>query len=43
MTAKMIQDLEKRMEAQAKKIQEMPNEDLEDLKKKQTKMNNTMK
>ena len=32
-----------RMEAQAKKMQEMLNKDLEDLKKKQTKMNDTIK
>lgn len=31
------------MEAQAKKMQEMLNKDLEDLKKKQTKMNDTIK
>ena len=35
----MIQDLRKRMEAQIKKIQEMFNKELEDLKNKQ--MNNT--
>ena len=35
MIVKMIQDLRKRMEAQIKKIQEMFNKDLEELKKKQ--------
>ena len=39
MIVKMIQDLRKRMEAQIKKIQEMFNKELEDLKNKQ--MNNT--
>ena len=38
MTVKMIQNLENRME----KIQEMFNKDLEELKSKQTKMNNTI-
>ena len=32
MTVKMIQDIRKRMEAQTKKIQEMFNKDIEDLK-----------
>ena len=40
MTIKLIQDLGKRMEAQTEKIQEMFNKELEDLKKKQTQMNN---
>ena len=34
MIVKMIQDLGKRMEAQIKKIQEMFNKELQDLKKK---------
>ena len=38
MTVKMIQDLRKRMEAQIKKIQEMFNKGLEDLKNKPTEM-----
>ena len=41
MTAKMIQDLGKRMEAKIKK-QEMFNKDLEELKDKQSEMNNTI-
>ena len=32
MTVKVVQDLRKRMEAQTKKIQEMFNKDIEDLK-----------
>ena len=39
---KMIQDLRKRMEAQIEKIQEIFNKDLEELKNKQTEMNNTI-
>ena len=39
---KMVQDLGKRMEAQTKKIQEMFNKDLEELKNKQTEMKNTV-
>ena len=35
MIVKMIQDLRKRMEAQIKKLQEMFNKDLEELKNKQ--------
>ena len=35
MIVKMIQDLGKRMEAKIKKMQEMFNKDLEELKKKQ--------
>ena len=42
MIAKMIQDLTKRMEAKIKKMQEMFNKDLEELKNKQTEMNNTI-
>ena len=42
MIVKLIQDLRKRMEAQVEKIQEMFNKELEDLKNKQTEMNNTM-
>ena len=42
MIVKMIQNLGNRMEAQIKNIQEMFNEDLEELKTKQTEMNNTM-
>ena len=42
MIVKMIQDLGKRMEAQIEKIQEMFNKDLEELKNKQTEMNNTI-
>ena len=34
--AKMIQDFEKRMEAQTEKIQEMFNKELEDIKTKQS-------
>ena len=42
MLVKMIQDLEIRMEAKIKKVQEMFNKDLEELKNKQTEMNNTI-
>ena len=42
MTVKMIQNLGKRMEAWIEKIQEMFNKDLEELKNKQTVMNNTI-
>ena len=39
---KMIQNLGNRMEAWIEKIQEMFNKDLEELKKEQTVMNNTI-
>ena len=42
MIVKMIQDLGKRMEAKIEKMQEMFTKDLEELKKKQTEMNNTL-
>ena len=42
MIIKMIQNLGKRMEAQIKKIQEMFSKQLEDIKNKQTEMNNTI-
>ena len=42
MIVKMIQDLGKRMEAKIKKVQEMFNKDLEELKNKQTEMGNTI-
>ena len=42
MIVKMIQDLGKRMEAKIEKIQEMFNTDLEELKNKQTEMNDTI-
>ena len=42
MIVKMIQDLRKIMEAKIEKMQEMFNEDLEELKNKQTEMNNTI-
>ena len=42
MIVKMIQDLGKRMEAKIEKMQEMLSEDLEELKNKQTEMNNTI-
>ena len=42
MIVKMIQDLGKRMEAKIEKMQEMYNKDLEELKNKQTEMNNTI-
>ena len=41
MIVKMTQNLGNRMEARIEKIQEMFNKDLEDLKNKQTEMNNT--
>ena len=40
MIVKMIQDLGKRKEAKTEKMQEMFNKDLEELKNKQTEMNN---
>ena len=40
MIVKMIQDLGKRMEAKTEKMQEMFNKGLEELKNKQTEMNN---
>ena len=42
MIVKMIQNLGNRMEAQIEKIQEMFNKGLEELKNKQTEMNNTI-
>ena len=42
MRVKMIQDLGKRMEAKIEKIQEMFNKDLEELKDKQTELNNAV-
>ena len=42
MIVKMIQDLGKRMEAKIEKMQEMFNKDLEELKNKQTEINNTV-
>ena len=39
---KMIQDLGKRIEAKIEKMQEMFTKDLEELKNKQTEMNNTL-
>ena len=42
MIVKMIQDLRKRMEAKTEKMQEMFTKDLEELKNKQTEMNNTL-
>ena len=42
MIVKMIQDLGIRMEAKTEKMQEMFNKDLEELKNKQTEMNNTI-
>ena len=41
MPVKMIQDLWKRLEAKIKVMQEMFTKDLEELKNKQTEMNNT--
>ena len=38
----MIQDLEKRIEAKIKKMQEMFTKDLEELKNKEAEMNNTL-
>ena len=40
MIVKMIQGLRKRMETQIEKIQEIFNKDLEELKNKQTEINN---
>ena len=42
MIVKMIQDLGKRMGAKVKRMQEMFNKDLEELKNKQTEMSNTI-
>ena len=42
MIVKMIQDFRIRMEANIEKMQEMFNKDLEELKNKQTEMNNTI-
>ena len=42
MTVKMIQNLRNRLEAQIEKIQETINKELEELKNKQTVMNNTI-
>ena len=42
MIVNMIQNLGKRIEVEIKKIQEMFNEDLEELKNKQTVMKNTI-
>ena len=42
MIVKMIQDLRKRMEAKIENMQEMFTKDLEELKNKQTEMNNTL-
>ena len=42
MIVNMIQNLRDRMEAWIEKIQEMFNKDLEELKNKQTEMNNTI-
>ena len=42
MIVKMIQNLGNRMEAQIEKIQERFDKDLEELKNKQTEMNNTI-
>ena len=42
MIVKMIQDLGKRMEAKIEKMKKMFNKDLEELKNKQTEMNNTI-
>ena len=42
MIVKMIQDLGKRMEAKIEKMQKMFNEDLEELKNRQTVRNNTI-
>ena len=42
MIVRMIQNLRKRMDTQIKMLQEMFNKELEDLKSKQTKMNNTI-
>ena len=40
LTVKITEDFRKRREAQTKRIQEMFNEELEDLKNKQTELNN---
>ena len=42
MIVRMIQDLRKRMEAKIEKLQEMLTKDLEEIKNKQTEMNNTL-
>ena len=42
MIVKMIQDLGKRMEANIEKMQKMFTKNLEELKNKQTEMNNTL-
>ena len=42
MIVKMIQDLGKRMETKIEKMQEMFTKDLEELKNKETEMNNTL-
>ena len=42
MILKIMQDLGKRMEAKIEKVQAMFNKDLEELKNKQTEMNNTI-
>ena len=42
MTVNMIQDLRKRIEAKIEKMQEMFTKDLEELKNKETEMNNTL-
>ena len=42
MIVKMIQDLKIRIEAKIEKMQEMFNKDVEELKNKQTEMNNTI-
>ena len=42
MMVKMIKNLGNTMEARIEKIQEMFNKDLEELKNKQTEMNNTI-
>ena len=42
MIVKMIKDLGRRMEAKIEKMQAMFNKDLEELKNKQTEMNNTI-
>ena len=42
MIMKMIQDLEKMMEAKTQKMQEMLTKDLQELKNKQAEMNNTL-
>ena len=42
MIVKMIQDLQKRMDAKIEKLQEMFTNDLEGLKNKQTDMKNTL-